>query len=59
MTDKYPPAATPPPGWSAPSESLPPASAQEQGTADLVKGEAADLGNGSVQAGKHVAEVAR
>lgn len=58
MTDKYPPAATPPPGWSAASESLPPASAQEQGTADLVKGEAADLGNGSVQAGKHVAEVA-
>jgi hypothetical protein len=59
MTDKYPPAATPPPGWSAPSESLPPASTREQGTADLVKGEAADLGNGSVQAGKHVAEVAR
>jgi hypothetical protein len=59
MTDKYPPAATPPQGWSAPSESLPPASTREQGTADLVKGEAADLGNGSVQAGKHVAEVAR
>jgi hypothetical protein len=59
MTDKYPPAATPPLGRSAPSESLPPASAREHGTAGLVKGEAADLGNGSVQAGKHVAEVAR
>ncbi len=59
MTDKYPPAATPPQGWSTPSESLPPASMREQGTADLVKDEAADLGNGSVQAGKHVAEVAR
>jgi hypothetical protein len=59
MTDKYPPAATPPPGWNAPSESLPPASTREQGTADLIKGEAADLGNGSVQAGKHVADVAR
>ena len=59
MTDKYPPAATPPQGRSAPSESLPPASAREHGTADLVKGEAADLSHGSVQAGKHVAEVAR
>jgi hypothetical protein len=59
MTDKYPPAATPPQGQSAPSESLPPASTREQGTADLLKGEAADLGNGSVQAGKHVTAVAR
>jgi hypothetical protein len=59
MIDKYPPAATPPQGRSAPSESLPPASAREHGTADVVKGEAADLGHGSVQAGKHVAEVAR
>lgn len=59
MTDKHPPAAPPPPGHSASSESLPPASTREQGTADLLKGEAADLGNGSVQAGKHVAEVAR
>jgi hypothetical protein len=59
MTDKHSPATTPPRGWSTPSESLPPASARDQGTADLVKGEAADLGNSSVQAGKHVAEVAR
>jgi hypothetical protein len=59
MTDKYPPAATPPPGWSAPSESLPPASTREHGPSDLVKGESADLGNGSVAAGRHVAEVAR
>ncbi len=59
MTDKYPPAAPLPQGQSAPSESLPLASTREQGTAGLLKGEAADLGNGSVQAGKHVAEVAR
>ena len=59
MTDKYPPAAAPPPGWSGTSESLPPASTREPGPADLVKGEAADLGNGGVEAGKHVAEVAR
>jgi hypothetical protein len=59
MTDKYPSAAPPPQGQSAPSESSPPTSAREQGTAGLLKGEAADLGNGSVQAGKHVAGVAR
>ena len=59
MTDKYPPAATPPQGRSAPSESSPPASAREQDTADLVKDQASDLGHGSVQAGKHVGDVAR
>jgi hypothetical protein len=59
MTDKYPPAATPPPGRSTPSDSLPPASTRERGTADLVKDQAVDLGQGSVQAGRHVAEVAR
>jgi hypothetical protein len=59
MTDKYPPAATSPQGRSTPSESSPPASAWEHGTTDLVKDEAADLSHSSVQAGKHVAEVAR
>jgi hypothetical protein len=59
MTDKYRPVATPPQGRSTPSESLPPASARDHGPAGLVKDEAADLTHSSVQAGKHVAEVAR
>src|SRR5579875_1923193 len=54
MTENYPPAATPPQR----SES-PPALAEEQGTADVVKDQASDLGHSSVQAGKHVADVAR
>jgi polyhydroxyalkanoate synthesis regulator phasin len=55
MTENYPPAATPPQR----SESPPPALAEEQGTADVVKDQASDLGHSSVQAGKHVADVAR
>ncbi len=54
MTENYP-AATP----SQRSESPPPALAEEQGTADVVKDQASDLGHSSVQAGKHVADVAR
>jgi hypothetical protein len=44
MTDNYP---------------LPPASAEEQGTADVVKSQATDLSHSSIQTGKHVADVAR
>jgi hypothetical protein len=55
MTENYPPGATP----SLRGESRPPALAQEQGTADVVKDQASDLGHSSVQAGKHVADVAR
>ena len=55
MTHNYPPASTP----TQRGESLPRVSAEDQGTADLVKGQASDLSHGSIQAGKHVADVAR
>ena len=54
MTHNYPPASTP-----ARGESIPRVSAEDQGTADLVKDQASDLSHGSIQAGKHVADVAR
>jgi hypothetical protein len=51
MTDNYQPGSAPPqPGVSP---------AQEQDTAQLVKDQAAGLGNSGVQAGKQVADVAR
>ena len=55
MTDKYLP------GWTPPQrgEPLPPASAEEQGTADVVKDQASDLSHSGIQTGKHVADVAR
>ena len=55
MTDNYPHASTPPQR----GEPLPPASAAEQGTADVVKSQATDLSHSSIQTGKHVADVAR
>ena len=55
MTDNYLPASTPPQR----GEPLPPASAEEQGTADVVKDQATDLSHSSIQTGKHVADVAR
>jgi hypothetical protein len=55
MTDNYLPASTPPQR----GEPLPPASAEEQGTADVVKDQASDLSHSSIQTGKHVADVAR
>ena len=55
MTENYPPTAMP----SQHGESRPPVLGKEQGTADLVKDQASDLGHSSVQAGKHVADVAR
>jgi hypothetical protein len=55
MTDNYLPASTPPQR----GEPLPPASAEEQGTADVVKSQATDLSHSSIQTGKHVADVAR
>src|SRR6202034_4463786 len=55
MTENYPPTAMP----SRHGESRPPILAEEQGTAEVVKDQASDLGNSSVQAGKHVADVAR
>jgi hypothetical protein len=55
MTDNYLPASTPPQR----GEPLPPTSAEEQGTADVVKSQATDLSHSSIQTGKHVADVAR
>lgn len=55
MTDKRMPASTPSP-HGGPSRSVP---AKDQGTAGVVKDQAAGLGQGSAQAGKHVAEVTR
>ena len=55
MTDNYLPAATPPQR----GETLPPASAGEPGTADVVRDQASELSHSGVQAGKHVADVAR
>jgi hypothetical protein len=55
MTDNYPLASTPP----RRGEPLPPASAEEQGTADVVKSQATDMSHSSIQTGKHVADVAR
>jgi hypothetical protein len=55
MTDNYLPASTPPQR----GEPLPAASAEEQGTADVVKDQATDLTHRSIQTGKHVADVAR
>ena len=55
MTENYLPAWTPPQR----GEPLPPAPAEEQGTADVVKDRATDLSRSSIQTGKHVADVAR
>src|SRR5580658_4630801 len=55
MTDNYLPTSTPPQR----GEPLPPASAEEQSTADVVKSQATDLSHSSIQTGKHVADVAR
>jgi hypothetical protein len=53
MTQEYPPTSTPSRRGGAP---LPP---QQEGTADVVKEQAAELSQSGVQAGKHAAEVAR
>ena len=55
MTGNYPLASTPPER----GEPLPPASAEEQGTADVVKSQATELSHSSIQTGKYVADVAR
>ena len=55
MTENYLPAWTPPQR----GEPLPPAAAEEQGTAEVVKDQAADLGHRGIRTGKHVAGVAR
>ena len=51
MTENYLPGSTPPPRGEA--------LAQEQGTTQVVKDQASDLGHSSAQAGKHVADVAQ
>jgi hypothetical protein len=51
MTENYLPGSAPPPR----GESL----AQEQGTTQVLKEQASELGHGSAQTGKHVADVAR
>jgi hypothetical protein len=51
MTEKYLAGSTPPPGGESPET--------EQDTAQLVKDQASGLANSSVQAGKHVGDVAR
>jgi hypothetical protein len=62
MSENYPPASTAPPGtmpspeWGDP---LSPPPASEQGTADVVKDQAADLGQSTVEAGKHSVGVAQ
>jgi hypothetical protein len=62
MTENYPPASAAPPGtmpspeWGDP---LAPPPAGEQGTADIVKDQAADLGQSTVEAGKHSVGVAQ
>jgi hypothetical protein len=55
MTDNFPPGSTPPQG----DEAFPPASAEEQGAADVVKDQVSDLSHSSIQTGKHLADVAR
>jgi hypothetical protein len=55
MTDNYLPGSAPPQR----DESFPPTSAEEQGTADVVKDQASELSHSSIQTGKHVADVAR
>ena len=55
MTENYPYASTPPQR----GEPFPPAPAEEQGPADVVKSQATDLSHSSIQTGKHVADVAR
>ena len=55
MTENYLPASTPPQR----RESPPPVLAEEQGTAEVVKDQAADLSHSGIQAGKHAADVAR
>lgn len=55
MAENYLPASTPP----QQGESLPPPSAEERGTSDVAKDQAADLGHSSMQAAQHVADVAR
>jgi hypothetical protein len=55
MTENYPPTSTP----SRRGKPSPPQPAKEMGTADVVQDQAADLSHSSVQAGKHVADVAR
>jgi hypothetical protein len=55
MTDNYQPTSTAPQR----GDPLPPASAAEQGTADVVKSQATELSHSSIQTGKHVADVAR
>jgi hypothetical protein len=51
MTENYPTGTTPPPAGEWPKT--------EQDTTQLVKDQASDLANSSVQAGKHVGDVAR
>ena len=50
MTENYLPGSAQPPGGEWPEP--------EQGTAQLVKDQASGLANSSVQAGKHVSDVA-
>jgi hypothetical protein len=63
MTENYPPAPVAPPGsmpspeWTDPPPRLP--AEQEQGTADVVKDQAADLGRSTMQAGEHAVGVAQ
>ncbi|MDX6393190.1 MAG: hypothetical protein QOJ73_4253 [Streptosporangiaceae bacterium] len=57
MTEKYPPASIPPSEWDEPVAPL--SADEDQGTADVVKDQAADLGHGTVQAGKRAVAVAQ
>jgi hypothetical protein len=64
MTENYAPGSKPPPEWGeSPGYTDVPVTPQQaegnQGTADVVKDQAADLGHGTVEAGKHAAGVAQ
>jgi hypothetical protein len=57
MTENYTPKPTPPLDWETPEPPEP--ADRAQGTTDVVKDQAADLGHGGLEAGKHAADAAR
>jgi hypothetical protein len=58
MTENIPAAAGPPP-WPEPLAPEPPPQHEQQGTADMVRDQAAGLGHSGAAAGQHAAGVAR
>ena len=56
MTESYLPQSTPPPEQGTPQSLL---ADEDPGTAEVIKDQAADLGHGGVEAGRHTAVAAR